>query len=161
MAIFCYLTTVGVPSKTRFHLNNTYKFSSYASATRRSILKLPLANPITFNRDRNIKNEIFCSQLSTYLKDTWHLGRQMNHLSVQTKLDSLFKPALLRSKTNTSSESSIAGSMYCLFTVFKGRRVIFFCLFLSTLLMSLNFPYICVLFFVLVLLFASLFQIIA
>jgi hypothetical protein len=40
------------------------------------------------------------------LKDTWHLGTQMSHLSVQTKLDSFFRPALLRSKTSTSSESS-------------------------------------------------------
>jgi hypothetical protein len=31
----------------------------------------------------------------------------MSHLSVQTKLDSFFKPALLRAKTNTASESSI------------------------------------------------------
>jgi hypothetical protein len=30
------------------------------------------------------------------LNDTWHLGRQMSHLSVETKLDSFFKPALLR-----------------------------------------------------------------
>jgi hypothetical protein len=41
------------------------------------------------------------------LKDTWHLGRQMNHFSVQTKLDSFFKPALLRSKASKISESSI------------------------------------------------------
>jgi hypothetical protein len=38
---------------------------------------------------------------------TWHLGRQMSHLSVQTKLDSFFKAALLRSKTSTTSESSV------------------------------------------------------
>jgi hypothetical protein len=31
----------------------------------------------------------------------------MSHLSVQTKLDSLFKPALLGSKTSTTSESSM------------------------------------------------------
>jgi hypothetical protein len=36
-----------------------------------------------------------------YVKDTWHLGRQMSHLSVQTKLDSFFKPAF------TTSEFSI------------------------------------------------------
>jgi hypothetical protein len=41
------------------------------------------------------------------LKDTWHLGRQMSHLSIQTKLDSFFKPALLHSKTSTTSESSV------------------------------------------------------
>jgi hypothetical protein len=37
----------------------------------------------------------------------WHLGRQMSHLSVQTKLDSFFKPVVIRSKTSTTSESSI------------------------------------------------------
>jgi hypothetical protein len=42
------------------------------------------------------------------LKDAWHFGRQMSHLSVQTKTwDGFFKPALLRSKTNTTSESSV------------------------------------------------------
>jgi hypothetical protein len=32
----------------------------------------------------------------------WHLGRQTNHLSIQTKLDNFFKPALLRSKISTT-----------------------------------------------------------
>jgi hypothetical protein len=32
---------------------------------------------------------------------------EMSHLSVQTELDSFFKPALLRSETSTTSESSI------------------------------------------------------
>jgi hypothetical protein len=32
------------------------------------------------------------------LKDTWHLGRQMSHLSVQTKLDNFLKTALLHSE---------------------------------------------------------------
>jgi hypothetical protein len=41
------------------------------------------------------------------LKGSRHLGRQMSHLSVQTKLDSFFKPALLRSETSTTSESSV------------------------------------------------------
>jgi hypothetical protein len=34
------------------------------------------------------------------LKHTWHLGRQMSHLSVQTKLKIFFEPALLHSKTS-------------------------------------------------------------
>jgi hypothetical protein len=41
------------------------------------------------------------------LQDIWHLGWQMSHLSVQTNLDSFFKPALLPSKTSKTSESSI------------------------------------------------------
>jgi hypothetical protein len=36
-----------------------------------------------------------------------HLGRQLSHLPVQTKLDGFFKSALLRSETSTTSESSI------------------------------------------------------
>jgi hypothetical protein len=51
-----------------------------------------------------MKNEKCYSQLSTYFKG--HLGRQMSHLSVQAELDSFFKLALFRSKTNTTSESS-------------------------------------------------------
>jgi hypothetical protein len=36
-----------------------------------------------------------------------HLGRQMSDLSIQTRLDSFFKPELLRSETSTTSEASI------------------------------------------------------
>jgi hypothetical protein len=42
-----------------------------------------------------------------FLKDTRHLGKQLSHLSVQTKPDSFFKPALLRSKTSRTSEFSV------------------------------------------------------
>jgi hypothetical protein len=38
------------------------------------------------------------------LKGTWHLGRQMTYLSVQSKLDSFFKPELLHSKTSENFE---------------------------------------------------------
>jgi hypothetical protein len=70
----------------------------------------------------------------------------MSHLSVQTKLDSSFKTALLRSKTSTSSESSINEYMYRPFMFLnKGSTVIYFYLFSSALLTSLNFPCICVL----------------
>jgi hypothetical protein len=57
------------------------------------------------NVDRNMKNALHSWVHA--LKDTWYLGRQMSHLSIQTKLDSFFKPALLCSKTSTTSESSI------------------------------------------------------
>jgi hypothetical protein len=40
-------------------------------------------------------------------KDTRHLDRQMSHFSVQTKLDSFFEPALLRSKRSTTSETHV------------------------------------------------------
>jgi hypothetical protein len=52
------------------------------------------------NPDQNMKSSVHSSE------HTWHLGRQMSHLSVQTKLDAFFKPALLCLKTSTTSESS-------------------------------------------------------
>jgi hypothetical protein len=57
------------------------------------------------NPGQNMKNAVHSCVHA--LKDTWRLGRQMSHLSVQTKLDSFFKPALLHSKTSTISKSSI------------------------------------------------------
>jgi hypothetical protein len=49
-----------------------------------------------------------CSQLSTYFKrHEAFIRRQLSHLSVQTKLDSFFKPALSRSKASVTSEASI------------------------------------------------------
>jgi hypothetical protein len=42
--------------------------------------------------------------LSTYFQ-TYAIRKAVSHLSVQTKLDSFFKPALLRSRTSTTSES--------------------------------------------------------
>jgi hypothetical protein len=53
-----------------------------------------------------MKNAVH-SWVHTLIKDKWHLGRRISHLSVQTKLDSFFKPALLRSKTSTTSESFV------------------------------------------------------
>jgi phosphate-selective porin len=41
------------------------------------------------------------------LQDMLHVGRQMSHLSVQTELDSFFKPALLHSDTSTTYESLV------------------------------------------------------
>jgi hypothetical protein len=67
---------------------------------------------VSVNPDRKIKNAVHSSVPIS--KDTWHLGRQMSHLSVQIKLDRLFKPALLRSKTGTASESYIDEQIYCL-----------------------------------------------
>jgi hypothetical protein len=76
-----------------------------------------------------MKNEKFCSQLSTYFKkhinyvdsstnqkfqDYEHLRtvreiliKEQQQRSVHTKLDSFFKRGLLRTKTSTTSESSI------------------------------------------------------
>jgi hypothetical protein len=47
------------------------------------------------------------------------LIKEQQQRSVQTQLDSFFKPALLPSKTNTTSESPMDGQMYCLFIAFK------------------------------------------
>jgi hypothetical protein len=62
---------------------------------------------------------LFTVEYILLIKDRWHLGRQMSHLSVQTKLDSFFKAALLRSETGTTSESPVDEYMYRLFIVFK------------------------------------------
>jgi hypothetical protein len=43
----------------------------------------------------------------------------MRHSSAQTKLDSFFKPELLRSKTSITSESSIDKYIYYLFIILK------------------------------------------
>jgi hypothetical protein len=51
-----------------------------------------------------MKYEKRCSQLSTQFKK---VRRQVNHLSVQTKLDSFAKPESLPSKTSTTSDPSI------------------------------------------------------
>jgi hypothetical protein len=70
------------------------------------------------NPDRiKIKNVLHGWYTCT-LTDTWHLGSQMGHLSVQTELDSFFKPALLCSETSTS-EFSIDEQIYCVFIVYK------------------------------------------
>jgi hypothetical protein len=66
---------------------------------------------------------------------------QMSRLSVQTKLDSFFKPALLRSKTSTTSESPVGeqkfylfvflnkGSIYITkFSIYLCSKFFFFCL---------------------------------
>jgi hypothetical protein len=66
-------------------------------------LQQTLANPVTANLYRNIKNEkiLFTVEYVT-LNDAWQLGRRMSHVSLQTKLDSFLKPALLRSRTSTA-----------------------------------------------------------
>jgi hypothetical protein len=73
-----------------------------------------LAKPVTVNPSdnpvRDVKNAFNCSAHS--LKYMWRLWMQMSHLSVKSKLDSFFKPALLPSKTNTTSESSIDEQIY-------------------------------------------------
>jgi hypothetical protein len=56
---------------------------------------------------RSVNPSIVSKVSKMNTKDTWHLGRQMSHLSAQKKLDSFFKPALLRSKTSTIPESSL------------------------------------------------------
>jgi hypothetical protein len=55
--------------------------------------------------------------------NTWTLReiliKEQQQSSVQAKLDSFFKPAVLRTKTRTASESSIDEYMYCRLIVFK------------------------------------------
>jgi hypothetical protein len=54
-----------------------------------------------------MKNEKCCSQLSMYFKKTQDIRKADESLVWSEKLDSSFKPALLRSETSTTSESSI------------------------------------------------------
>jgi hypothetical protein len=70
---------------------HTYKY------VKPSLIRLQLIQ-LSDNSDRNTRNAVHSSVHT--LRDTWHLGRQMSHLSVQTELDSFFKPALLRSETS-------------------------------------------------------------
>jgi hypothetical protein len=49
----------------------------------------------------------------------WHSGRQTSRLSGQTKPDSLFKPALLRSETSTASEAFVGEYIYVAYVAFK------------------------------------------
>jgi hypothetical protein len=55
----------------------------------RNTIQYTLDNPVTVNPNRYMKNEKSCSQLNTFLKDTRQLGRQMSHLSRQTKLETV------------------------------------------------------------------------
>jgi hypothetical protein len=67
-----------------------------------------LANPVTQmsdNLDKSLKNETFFSQLSTYFKR--YVTFRKADLSVQTKLDSFFKPLLLCLKTSSTSDPSV------------------------------------------------------
>jgi hypothetical protein len=48
-----------------------------------------------------------------------HMAFWMSHLSVQTKRGTFFKPAILLSKTNTTSDSSIEEQMYCPFFILR------------------------------------------
>jgi hypothetical protein len=66
----------------------------------------------------------------------------MRPLSFQAELVSFFRPTLLRSKTSTTSESSIDKCV--LFIVLSKASTVIFCYFLQ-LHMSLHFPLICVL----------------
>jgi hypothetical protein len=59
---------------------------------------------------RETKNELTAREI---------LIKEQQQRSVHTKLDSFFKPALLRSKTSTTYGSSIDEYMYCLFIVFN------------------------------------------
>jgi hypothetical protein len=59
------------------------------------------------NAVRNMKGGKWCSQLSTHFKRHMTLRKGDESLSLQTELDTFFKPALLRSKTSKTSESSI------------------------------------------------------
>jgi chlorite dismutase len=74
------------------------------------------------------------------------LIKEQQHRSVQTKLDSFFKPALLRSN-RVQFLSLLLMNKCIVFLQFlnKGSTVIFFYLYSSAVPISLHFPFICVL----------------
>jgi hypothetical protein len=68
----------------------------WLSITKKEFPKRTYSKPsliwMSDNLDWSMKNVVH-SRVHT-LKDTWHIGRHMSHLFVQTKLDSFFKPTL-------------------------------------------------------------------
>jgi hypothetical protein len=85
------------------------------------------------------------------LKDTWHLGRQMRNLSVQTEPDSFFKPTLLRLEKQVQLLSLLSTNKCSLFLWFlnKGSTVIFLLfIFLGTIYIIKFSIYLCSEFFV-------------
>jgi hypothetical protein len=88
----------------------------------------------------------------------------MSHLPIQIKLDSFCKLALLHVQKQVQLLSFLTMNKCAVFLQFlnKGFTAIYFYLFSSAVLISLNFPFICVLFFCLLRLpFVSVIRIIA
>jgi hypothetical protein len=59
------------------------------------------------NLEKNMKKGKCCSQLSTYFKSHMEFRKADESLVCSDKTLQFFKPALLRSKTSITSESSI------------------------------------------------------
>jgi hypothetical protein len=78
-----------------------------------------------------------------HLKRHMHLGRQISHSSVQTKFDSLFKPALLdiQKQAQLLSLQSMYKHAVLLYILNKGSTAKFYNLFSTALFMSLNSPF--------------------
>jgi hypothetical protein len=117
--------------------------SVHTRSTRRHIPKDDILHGY---RRENIKSYTVKNAVHSWvhaLKHTWHLGRQMSHFSVQTRLEGFFKLVLLRSQTCTTSGLSI-DEKYIVFLRFlnKGCTVTFCYLISSTCLISLNFKFI-------------------
>jgi hypothetical protein len=88
----CWLTFPKVRHKLK--QNCTIKsFITYTTVCANDHTEYTLANPVTVNHDRNMKNSVH-SRIHT-LEDTWHLGRQMSHLSVQTKLEQFLQTCII------------------------------------------------------------------
>jgi hypothetical protein len=81
------------------------------------------------------------------LRGAWHLGRQMSQLSVHTKLETVSSNLHCYVQKQVQLLSLLSMNKCIVFLCFlnKGSTVIFCCLFSWALLVSLNFPFICVL----------------
>jgi hypothetical protein len=130
-----------------------------------------MIHPRLYSKPSLIRIEIWQMKSAVHswvhtLKDTWHLGRQMSHLSVQTEFDSFLQACIItsRNKYNFWAVYRWINVLSCYSFLHIGSTVIFCYLFSPALFLSLNFPFICVLSFFFCLLglpFASLTRIIA
>jgi hypothetical protein len=71
----------------------------------------------------------------------------MSHLSLQTKLETVSSDLhyYVQKQVQLLSLLSVNKNVLFLYFMNKGSTVIFFCLFSSALLISLHFPFVCVL----------------
>jgi hypothetical protein len=78
-------------------------------------------NPVTVDLDRNMKNALH--SWAHTLKDTWHLGRQMSHVSVQTKLETVSWNLHYYVQRQVQLLSLLSMNKYIVFIVFNWKAL--------------------------------------
>jgi hypothetical protein len=69
----------------------------HTTRARQYVLSGTIARTVTVDRSGSICEKLKILYTFEYTsKDAWRFGRQMSHLSVETKLDKFFTPALLQ-----------------------------------------------------------------